>query len=297
MNVNLFLSTTTGQEEDLFQGLFTDPVFWMALFVGVFLLITLSVVNNALNVMKEVSLKAQGRWKEAEEAEESPSALLQALTAAVPVSQEDEIMTDHDYDGIRELDNRLPPWWLWGFYASIVFAVVYIFRFHISESAPLSDEEYAIEVQMAEEAIAARQKASGGPTIDESNVTYLSDATSLAAGAEVYASRCIACHAEGAAGMTGPNLTDEYWINGGGIKNVFNTIKNGGRKGTAMIPWKTQLSAEKMQQVASYIISLQGTNPPNAKEAEGDLWVEEAPAEEPATDEITEETEEVSSEE
>lgn len=278
MMTTLFLSTT-GTENNFYLDLFTDPVFWLVIFIGAFLLITLWVVNNALNVMKEVSLKAQGRWTEAEEAKESTSALMQALTKSVPIEREDEILTDHDYDGIHELDNRLPPWWLWGFYASIVFAVVYLIRFHVTQTAPLSGEEYAIELQMAEEAVASSSSANAGPAIDENTVTYLSDAETIQTGLEVYTSRCVACHAEGGAGLAGPNLTDEYWINGGGIKNIYKVISNGGRKGTAMIPWKSQLSPEKIQAVSSYIMSIAGTNPANGKSAEGELWVETETAE------------------
>lgn len=284
MNANLIL-TVTGQSNDVFLDLFRDPVIWMAIFVGIFLLFTLSVVNKALNVMKEVSLKAQGRWTEADEKGESQSAIMQALTAAVPVDREEEVMTDHEYDGIKELDNRLPPWWLYGFYASIIFAGVYLFQYHIIHSKPLSAEEYQNEVAEAEAAIAAKRSSSGVAAIDADNVTVLTDAASLTAGADIFNSFCVACHAAGGAGQTGPNLTDEFWINGGGIKNVFNTITNGGRKGTAMIPWRSQLSPTKIQQVASYVLSLEGTNPPNAKAAEGEKWVDTAaPVVEETTD-------------
>lgn len=259
---------------ELLRDTIKDPVIWVGLTACTFLVLAFFVVNKAMNVMKEVSLKAQGRWEEATEKEKSAeSALMQSLTAAVPVERENEILTDHDYDGIQELDNRLPPWWLWGFYASIVFAVVYLFRFHVTDSGLSSAEEFATEMQAAEMQIEQTAAAGGAVEIDIDNLMQLTDATSLAAGREIFESTCFSCHQKDGGGAAGPNLTDAYWIHGGSMKDVYNTIHDG-VPGTAMLPWK-RLRPTKVHQVASYVMALQGTTPANPKAAEGELYIPE----------------------
>lgn len=296
MNYHLLaLSVPPAESSDRLVTLLNDPMSWMALLVFVFLIVTFVVINRALNNIKIAALKAQGKWTEKDEEEAHESSILKALTAAVPVERESEVMTDHEYDGIRELDNRLPPWWLYGFYISIIFAVVYMVRFHITGQGKLSHEEYVEQMAEAEAATTAYLEKMGNQ-VDETNVTMLDDASSLESGAATFATYCASCHAQDGGGIAGPNLTDEYWVNGGGIVNVFSTIKNGGRQGTAMIPWKDQLGPRKIQEVASYVLSLQGTTPAQPKEAEGEIWVEEAAAPDAAEVQdstVTEETETV----
>ena len=196
-----------------------------------------------------------------------------------PVEQEGEILLDHDYDGIRELDNHLPPWWKWLFYATIVYGIGYIAVFHVFETAPLQEERYALQIEAAEAAKLAFAEEQGGDVLDENTVTQSVEPAVLIAGKEIFDERCATCHGPGGGGIAGPNLTDQYWKNGGGIKNIFATIKNG-VSGTAMIPWETFLSPEKISQVSSFVMSLEGTNPPGGKAPEGELWVpEETPAE------------------
>lgn len=205
------------------------------------------------------------------------------LSGTVPMEQEADMMLEHDYDGIRELDNNLPPWWLGMFYISIAMSVVYMFVYHGSDIGASQIEGYELEVKEAQLAIAAynlkeielekAKEAEGGLT--KSSVTVLTDEASLAKGKELFGTTCIACHgklAEGVIGL-GPNLTDEYWLHGGGVKNIFNTITKGIPK-TTMIAWKSSLEPEQIQQVASFILTLQGSNPPNAKEKEGEIWSE-----------------------
>src|SRR5690606_8160006 len=188
-------------------------------------------------------------------------------------SEEDEeeaMMLDHVYDGIRELDNDLPPWWKYMFYATIVFAFVYLFRFHISGDGQLSLEEYMAEMEQAEIEKAATM-ASAGESINEDNAQYLVDAVSLEKGAGIFKMSCGTCHGQLGEGGAGPNLTDEYWLHGGGIKEVFATIKYG-VPAKGMIPWESQLSPSQIQEVASYVLSLKGSNPPNAKDPQGELY-------------------------
>ena len=201
------------------------------------------------------------------------------MTDAVPVSQESDIMLDHDYDGIRELDNNLPPWWLYGFYVTIGFSIFYIIFFHFSPYAMSSSEKYELEMAKAQEEVDA-YLAKQADQIDENNVYQLTEADALAQGQEIFKAQCAACHLDHGGGSpvsVGPNLTDEYWIHGGSISDVFSTIKYGvPEKG--MISWKTQLRPADMHAVASYIMTLQGTNPENARAPQGDLYVPVAEA-------------------
>ncbi len=189
-----------------------------------------------------------------------------------PVEQEVELELDHNYDGIKELDNRLPPWWLWGFYVSIFFAVVYLWRYHVAYSAPLSKEEFEISVKKADEEVKA-YLALQGETVDENTVTVLTEAADLAAGKNIYVAACVACHREDGGGLVGPNLTDDYWLHGGDIKSIFKTVKYGIN---AMPPWQASYSNKQLAQVSSYIKSLHGSNPADAKAKEGELYKEEA---------------------
>lgn len=189
-----------------------------------------------------------------------------------PVEKESEIELDHDYDGIRELDNRLPPWWLYGFYVSIIFSVVYLWRYHVAYSAPLSKEELEISVKQADEEIKA-YLAKKGDAVDENTVAYTTDAQDLAEGKKIFVAACVACHKADGGGLVGPNLTDDNWLHGGDAKSVFKTIKYGIN---AMPPWQNSYSNKQLAQVTSYIKSLRGTNPPEAKAAEGEVYKEAA---------------------
>ena len=201
-----------------------------------------------------------------------------------PVSQEAELDLGHEYDGIRELNNRLPPWWLYGFYATILFAGIYLWRFHVSHNGPSSKQEYESAVARAEIKVQEYLKKKG-EAVDENTVTLLTSADDIAAGKAIFTdpSKCPACHtAEGGGNAVGPNLTDDYWIYGGSIKNIFKTIKYGTSKG--MRSWKDDLSAKQMAQVASYVKSLRGTKPPNPREPQGELYKEDAAPATPAVD-------------
>lgn len=193
-----------------------------------------------------------------------------------PVEEEGQLDTGHSYDGIRELDNATPPWFTVSFAASIVFAIVYMYRYHVAYSAPNQIEEYKIAVA---EARAAQKEYLAGQAnlVDETNVTML-DAAGIATGKALYAGNCVACHGAEGQGGVGPNLTDDYWIHGGSIKDVFKTIKYGVvEKG--MKPWQEDFSANQIAQLASFVESLHGTNPPGAKEKQGEFYDRKAGAE------------------
>ncbi|MFD2100721.1 cbb3-type cytochrome c oxidase N-terminal domain-containing protein [Flagellimonas iocasae] len=219
--------------------------------------------------------------------------LMKKLTRTKSIEREQEIILDHNYDGIRELDNVLPPWWVYLFYATIVFGVVYLIRFHVIGEYDQA-LEYEQEVAAAQAAI-QEYKKTAKDLVDASTVEYLSDPADLSAGEKIFQTNCVVCHTADGGGGIGPNLTDQYWILGGGIKNVFNTISEGGRDGKGMIAWKQSFKPAEIAQVASYVISLGGTTPANPKAPEGDIWVDpNAPAEPAGTESETPATEQVS---
>ncbi len=201
-----------------------------------------------------------------------------------PSSEEADLDLGHDYDGIRELNNRLPGWWLYGFYFTIIFAAIYLWRYHISHTAPLPAEELKISQAKLDASVQEYLKTKGD-AIDENSVTYLSAAADLDAGKAIFEKPgfCSTCHGTDGSGLVngapgiGPNLTDNYWINGDGtIKAVFAVVKNGGRTGKGMQAWANQLSAKEMAQVASYVKSLKPAAKGKDKEAEAKEYKQEA---------------------
>ncbi|NNL00706.1 MAG: c-type cytochrome [Eudoraea sp.] len=195
------------------------------------------------------------------------------LLGTKPIEVEGEIILDHNYDGIKELDNKLPPWWVYLFYVTIIFGVIYLIRFEIYGDYD-QDLEYELEVAAAQAEIEAYKKTAKD-LVDVNTVELLTEASDISAGKSIFETNCVVCHMADGGGGIGPNLTDEYWILGGGIKNVFNTISEGGRAGKGMVPWKQTLKPLEMAQVSSYLLTFQGTTPANPKAAEGDLWVDE----------------------
>ena len=193
-----------------------------------------------------------------------------------PVHEETAMTLDHDYDGIRELDNNLPPWWLYGFYVCIIFSGIYLYRFHVSHSAPSSREEFETAMANAEIEKEAYLKSAANK-VDENTVTLLTDATALGEGKKIFSSSCAPCHGAEGQGVVGPNLTDDYWLHKGSVKDVFKTIKYGvPEKG--MKSWKDDFSPVQLAQITSYIKSLHGTKPANAKEPQGELYKDDASA-------------------
>ncbi|MBI6121327.1 cbb3-type cytochrome c oxidase N-terminal domain-containing protein [Salegentibacter maritimus] len=253
------------------------PVIWGILAIVLVIAIAIEVSVTALENMVFRSLKpdAQERYKnlKAEDSEKQFSGikrLYKKMLNQKPMEKEDEILLDHNYDGIKELDNDLPSWWLYGFYVSIIFAFVYMGYYHIFDGETQA-EEYLAEVAQAKEEIEAYKKANPD-LIDASSVELLTEASDLEAGEQIFMTSCMACHKADGGGSIGPNLTDKHWILGGGISNVFQTVSEGGRDGKGMVAWKSELSAQEIAQVSSYVISLEGTNPPNAKAPEGEIW-------------------------
>lgn len=254
-----------------------DPILWLVLLVLITIVVAaeLSLMAIRQTLFKTLTKEQRESYERKEiTRKENRFAGLKRWSAKMldkkPVSREEEIVLDHNYDGIRELDNNLPPWWVYLFYATIVFAGIYLVYYEIM-GGPSQYEEYEKEVAVAELAI-AKYKAENKDIVDASTVEMLQDASDLKAGQATFEQLCVACHMADGGGGIGPNLTDEYWIMGGGIKNVYHTISEGGRPGKGMVPWKDQLKPNEIAQVASYVLSLQGSTPANPKEPQGDKW-------------------------
>jgi len=191
------------------------------------------------------------------------------FTNAIPVEKEEGILLDHDYDGIKELDNSLPPWWKYGFYLTIAVAALYMLRYHVWKTGPDPQKEYDQEMKVAAAQYEEYRKKEGN-VMDEKTVT-MADATGIAEGDKLFHSNCFACHGAKGEGGVGPNLTDKYWLHGGSINDVFKTIKYGVRE-KGMQAWEKSYSPAQIKNLASYIKSLAGTNPSNAKAPEGDVF-------------------------
>ena len=196
---------------------------------------------------------------------------LKSMTKANELGKEDEVMTDHEYDGIRELDNVLPPWWKYGFYITILIGIFYYVQVFTNSEKYSQEMEYANEVEQSKKEIEEYIKANPD-LFNTENLEVFTDAENLAKGKELFTTKtCTACHLEDLGGSIGPNLTDENWVLGGDMSNIFNTITKGGRPGKGMISWESTISLLERQQLASYIISMQGTTPANPKAPEGDI--------------------------
>lgn len=253
------------------------PIIWAVLLMLLVFTIAIEIVSETLKqiLFRGLTPEAQKRYLDKQsEKEENQFRWIKMtykkLLGSRPLEEEAEIILDHNYDGIKELDNKLPPWWVYGFYITIIFAVVYLVRYEVLDGSNQA-EEYEIAVAEAKLKIEEYKRTAKG-LVDVNTVVLLTDEADLEEGKKIFMERCIVCHKEDGGGGIGPNLTDEYWILGGGIKNVFNTISEGGRNGKGMVSWKADLKPLEMAQVGSYVISLQGTSPKEPKAAEGKIW-------------------------
>lgn len=193
------------------------------------------------------------------------------FTRAVSVEKEADILLDHDYDGIKELDNSLPPWWKYGFYITIIVAFIYLLNFHVLGIGLNPEQEYKAEMEKAR-IEKEMYEASNKDRIDENNVP-MANAAGIIAGQRLYEANCVACHLKDGGGIVGPNLTDDYWIHKGSLNDIYNTIKVG-YPDKGMQPWGNMFSPKEMSFISSFIKSLKNTKPATAKEAQGELYVD-----------------------
>ncbi|MDX6746389.1 cbb3-type cytochrome c oxidase N-terminal domain-containing protein [Polaribacter sp. PL03] len=252
-------------------SVYENPLVWLAL-IGFILVVVLKELVNTLAIKKATELQNEKDGIIPEPSNAWIQKLLKSWTNAKAVEEEQEIVLDHNYDGIRELDNSLPPWWVYMFYASIVFAIVYLVRFEVLDGdSQIVEYDKAVAEAKAE---LNKYRSTATDLITADNVSLLTDAKDLGRGKAIFNLNCASCHLGDGGGSIGPNLTDEYWLLGGGIKNVFTTISNGGRDGKGMIAWNKTLKTEDIAKVASYVVSLQGTTPAQSKAPQGEKWEE-----------------------
>ncbi len=250
----------------------------MMFIVGLVAIVAVMVLLVAIYALQVINKLEKDQPAGSNEEDTLWSRFLQIANNRAPEEKEADIMMDHNYDGIRELDNHLPPWWKWLFYMTIIWGAVYLIGHHFTGWFPLQEEEYETEMAEANASKKASQEASadaGG--FDVTTLEYTADAAMIEAGKKTFGRNCVACHgAVGQGNAVGPNLTDEYWLHGGGIKNVFNTITNGAPNG--MIAWKTQMSPTDIRDLANYVLSIAGSNPPDGKKPQGTIYEEGAAA-------------------
>ncbi|RFZ85321.1 cytochrome C [Mucilaginibacter terrenus] len=248
----------------------------LLLFLGVML-----VLLRTFKVLTRVVLKSQGYTSQQIEAELQPARkekkpkgeVWNKLLSLKPLSEEKSLLIPHEYDGIQELNNPTPAWFMYLFYSTIVFAVAYLLIYHVFDLGQSQYAEYKTEIVQAEiEKKIYLSKAAN--RVDESTVKVSTDPSVLAGGKGVFKQSCAPCHGDNGQGVVGPNLTDEYWLHGNKISDVFKTIKYG-VLAKGMPTWEKQLSPKQIADVANYILSLKGTHPAGAKEPQGEKEVAE----------------------
>ncbi len=184
------------------------------------------------------------------------------------MSDDKEKLLDHLYDGIQELDNRLPAWWVGLFYLTIAWAVGYFYYYNIGSGPTLGQELREEQNQWA--LIQAKNPTAAGGGADEEAVlaAVIKDESRIKHGKEMFATKCLACHGPLGGGGIGPNLTDNFWIHGSKPTQIANIIRTGvNDKG--MPPWGPLLKPEEVHSLVAFVKSLKGTNPPGAKAPQG----------------------------
>ncbi|MFN0289777.1 cbb3-type cytochrome c oxidase N-terminal domain-containing protein [Pedobacter helvus] len=198
---------------------------------------------------------------------EKPS-IWNKLLSLKPLSAEKDLEIPHAYDGIKELNNPVPAWFNVLFYGTLIFAAGYLYYYHIGEHGERQDDEYKTEMAKAD---LAKQKflAKSASSVDENSVKV--DPSQIAVGKGVFDANCIACHGQHGEGLVGPNLTDEFWLHGGSVKDIFKVVKYGvPEKG--MVSWEKNMSSANISAVTNYILSLQGSKPANPKAPQGEKY-------------------------
>jgi cytochrome c oxidase cbb3-type subunit 3 len=181
---------------------------------------------------------------------------------------EQDHLLEHEYDGIQEYDNPMPRWWVWIFWATILFAVLYWLNVPGIGSGKGRVASYENEMAQARAKFGDRTPAAGSGPSDTELAAFAQDLAKLAAGQAVFEANCVPCHRADGGGVIGPNLTDDYWIHGGKPTQILHTIEVG-VPDKGMPAWGTVLNPADLPAVAAYVLHLHGTHPPEPKEPQG----------------------------
>src|SRR5690606_120962 len=281
MNTLLLAADTTAKASEWIFGagnIYNDILIIALIVVMIALLASALVVNKAMKSIINLTMPHLAAEQQAKKTKKIDwQAILAKMLSLRPIEEEKGLEIDHEYDGIKELDNPVPAWFNALFYSTITFGVVYLLVYHVFGWGPNQDQEYQREMALAER---AKQEflAQSASQIDESTIEIDATGTLAASGKAIYMTNCAVCHGNVGEGGIGPNLTDEYWLHGGDIKDVFAVVKYGvPEKG--MVPWEQTLTPGQIAEVSNYIITLAGTNPPNPKEPQGEKVTPKANAE------------------
>jgi cytochrome c oxidase cbb3-type subunit 3 len=276
--INLLVAITAPTENTGFR-LTTTEVLIIALliFAAVLLFVTIILFNAFKITLKERNnLKpyqpytdptplAYEDWLKQNKTKPS---IWTKLLSLKPIEKEEELIIPHAYDGIHELNNRVPTWFNVLFYGTMIIAVGYFYYYHIGEYGPKQDQEYENEIEKAAiDKIAFLAKS--GEKYDENSIKV--DPNLIVKGKQVFTNNCKACHGEYGQGSIGPNLTDNFWLHGGSINEIFKTIKYG-VPAKGMVSWEKNLSSKNIAELSNYILSLKGSNPANPKAPQGNVY-------------------------
>ena len=249
---------------ELINGMQADTYYFLMGIIGFELFILLSLLF-IIQVLIKTIRRDETKVEALKKAIRIP--FWDKLNNSVAIEKEKDILLDHDYDGIKELDNSLPPWWKYGFYLTILVSVIYLYYYHAGGNGPSSIDEFNTEVAEGNAAVAA-YLATAADKVDENTITISTDANVIATGKNLFETNCAACHAKDGGGGVGPNLTDAFWLHQGDIKSIFKSIKYGWKE-KGMKSWKEDFSAKQIAALASYLCTLKGTKPLAPKDPQG----------------------------
>ncbi len=234
-----------------------------------FLIVINIILIGVIFYLRKMFNNLLGLIKKKEEEKVAPEKAFkkinQVLSDVVPIEEEHTILMHHEYDGIRELDNNLPPWWVWMFFATVIFAVVYLLNYHVFKTGDSQVKAYEKEIKRSEKEVKA-YLSKMSMNVDETNATLMAAAGDLDKGKAIFETNCVTCHNPKGEGNIGPNLTDKNWIYGYDIKEVFKTVKTGTPNG--MPEHNSKFNPVQIQQVASFVLSLKEVK---GKEPQGDI--------------------------
>jgi len=258
----------------------TENYLGYGLIVTMFLLfiIAMMVTLRALKVLTRILLKSQGASDEEVAAELNPAKnketkrrgeVWEKILSLKPLSEEKDLLIEHEYDGIQELNNPTPAWFMYLFYGTIIFAIGYLLNYHVFMTGQLQYDEYKTEMAQAD-ADHQLYLSKAANRVDENTVKLVNNPAVIASGQAIFKTNCVVCHGDHGQGGVGPNLTDDYWLHGSKINDLFKTVKYGVlTKG--MPTWEKVLSAKQISDVVNYVKTLHGTNPANPKAPQGVL--------------------------